>query len=65
MITFAVTLTACPSMSVLWGFAKWGLPMGLQIVGPWSREDSVLSAAALFKLESGLATNLTVEPRGA
>ena len=64
LITFAITLTACPSISVPCGFTKSGLPVGLQIVGPWTREDSVLSAAALFESESGLATNLPVEPRG-
>ncbi len=64
LITFAITLTACPSISVPCGFTKSGLPVGLQIVGPWAREDSVLSAAALFERESGLATKLPVEPRG-
>lgn len=64
LITFAITLTACPSISVPCGFTDSGLPVGLQIVGPWAREDSVLSAAAIFEHESGLATKLPVEPRG-
>jgi amidase len=63
LITFAVTLTACPAISVPCGFTRSGLPVGLQIVGPWAREDTVLSAAALFEQSTGLATELPMEPR--
>jgi len=63
LITFAVTLTACPAISVPCGFTRTGLPVGLQIVGPWAREDTVLSAAALFEQASGLAAQLPLDPR--
>ena len=64
LITFALTLTACPAISVPCGFTRSGLPVGLQIVGPWAREEAVLSAAALFEQVSGLAAELPIDPRG-
>ena len=64
LITFAITLTASPAISVPCGFTRSGLPVGLQIVGPWAREDAVLSAAALFEQASGLAAQLPIDPRG-
>ena len=63
LITYAVTLTACPAISVPCGFTRSGLPVGLQIVGPWAREDVVLSAAALFEQTTGLAAELPMDPR--
>ena len=63
LITFAITLTACPSISVPCGFTKSGLPVGLQIIGPRANEYSVLSAAAMFEQEAGLALKLPVDPR--
>jgi len=63
LITFAITLTACPSISVPCGFTKSGLPVGLQIIGPRTNEFSVLSAAAIFEREAGLSLQLPVDPR--
>ena len=63
LITYAVTLTACPAISIPCGFTRSGLPVGLQIVGPWAREDVVLSAAALFEQTTGLAAELPMDPR--
>ncbi len=63
MITSAITLTACPSISIPCGFTKSGLLVGLQIVGPRAMEHSVLSAAAMFEQEAGLVSQLPVDPR--
>ncbi len=49
VMSFATTLTACPSISIPCGFTASGLPVGLQIVGPPKAEDKVLGAAALFE----------------
>lgn len=62
-ITSAITLTACPSISVPCGFTNSGLPVGLQIVGPCASEYSVLSAAAMFEQGAGLASELPLDPR--
>lgn len=48
-ITFALTLTGCPVLSLPAGFTKDGLPVGLQLVGPPRGEASVLAAASLLE----------------
>ena len=63
LITFAITLTASPAISVPCGFTQSGLPVGLQIVGPWAKEEAVLSAAGLFEQETGLAAQVPMDPR--
>jgi amidase len=48
-LTYAVTVTALPVISVPCGFTKSGLPVGLQIVGRRRQEAAVLRAAAAFE----------------
>jgi len=38
-----------PAISVPCGFTKAGLPIGLQIAGPWGRDDLVLQAAHAYE----------------
>ncbi len=49
VMTFATTLTACPSVSVPCGFTRSGLPVGLQMLSAPRREDRLLGAAARFE----------------
>ena len=63
ILTFALTLTACPAISIPCGFTKAGLPVGLQIVGPPRGEAQVLSAAALFEEAFGLTGLTPIDPR--
>ena len=51
VMTFVITLTACPAISIPCGFTKSGLPVGLQIVGACRNEAGVLSGAALYEAE--------------
>jgi len=44
-----------PAISVPCGFTKGGLPIGLQIAGPWWREDLVLRLAYAYEKASGVA----------
>ena len=44
-IAYAITLTACPALSLPCGFTAGGLPVGLQIVGPPRGEAQLLAAA--------------------
>lgn len=46
---YLITMTGLPAISIPCGFTKAGLPVGLQIVGPWRREDKVLRAAAAYE----------------
>lgn len=63
VLTYAITVTACPAISVPCGFTSSGLPVGLQIVGPPRSEARVLSAAAAFEAGTGIHRMLPIDPR--
>jgi len=48
-LTYGITLTGLPVISVPCGFTRSGLPVGLQIVGRRRQEAMVLRAAAAFE----------------
>jgi amidase len=48
-LTYGITVTGLPAISVPCGFTKRGLPVGLQIVGRRRQEAMVLRAAAAFE----------------
>jgi amidase len=48
-LTYAITLTGLPAISVPCGFTRSGLPVGLQIVGRRRQEAAVLRAAAALE----------------
>ena len=62
-IVFAITLTACPALSLPAGLTADGLPVGLQMVGPPRGEAALLRAAAALEEALGLAGRLPVDPR--
>ncbi len=47
--TVPFNMTGLPAISVPCGFTSEGLPVGLQIVGPWHADSAVLRAAACFE----------------
>jgi Asp-tRNA(Asn)/Glu-tRNA(Gln) amidotransferase A subunit family amidase len=49
LLTYAFTVVSVPAISVPCGFTASGLPVGLQIVGRWRDEATVLRAAAAFE----------------
>ncbi|NIV75235.1 MAG: amidase [Gammaproteobacteria bacterium] len=61
-ITYAITLTSCPAVSVPVGLTADGLPVGLQIVGPPRGEAQALGAARLLEELAGLSARLPVDP---
>ena len=61
-ICFAITLTACPAISVPCGFTGDGLPVGLQIVGRPRGESALLAAAYLFEEAAGIASMTPRDP---
>jgi aspartyl-tRNA(Asn)/glutamyl-tRNA(Gln) amidotransferase subunit A len=46
---YPFNLTAHPAMSVPAGFTADGLPVGLQLIGPWFAEEQLLYLAALLE----------------
>jgi amidase len=49
LLTYAFSVVGVPAISVPCGFTADGLPVGLQIVGRWQDETTVLRAAAAFE----------------
>jgi len=64
IMTFAITVTTCPSISVPGGYTPDGLPVGIQITGPQRRDDVVLAAGHLFEQAGGWTKELPIDPRG-
>lgn len=56
--TYAFTVVGLPAISVPAGWTADGLPVGLQIVGRWRSEASVLRAAAAFETASPWADKI-------
>tara|TARA_Y100000590_G_scaffold462470_1_gene626659 strand:+ start:25227 stop:26642 length:1416 start_codon:yes stop_codon:yes gene_type:complete len=61
-LTFALTLTGCPVISIPCGFTKSGLPVGLQIMAPWNQESKLLSVSAYFESILGLRNKVPISP---
>ena len=60
-LTFVITLTGCPAISVPCGFTASGLPIGLQLIGRPHGDYDLLAAAKIFEQTRGeLAPSLPV-----
>ena len=55
-ITFALSMTGCPVVSLPCGFTNEGLPVGLQIVGQPRQEAELLAFAEILEQEFGVAS---------
>lgn len=49
LLTYAITITGLPAISIPCGWTKEGFPVGLQVVGRRMAETTVLRAAAAFE----------------
>ncbi|MRR09641.1 Asp-tRNA(Asn)/Glu-tRNA(Gln) amidotransferase subunit GatA [bacterium] len=47
--TIAVNLAGLPGMSLPCGFGQGGMPVGLQVIGPWFGEAKMLNVAHLYQ----------------
>jgi amidase len=54
-LTFVLTLTGCPAISVPIGLTRDGRPVGLQLLGRPRGEFELLAAAQLLEQASGMA----------
>ena len=63
-ITFAVTMTSCPVISLPCGFTETGLPVGLQVVGRPRSEGALLRDSAMMEEFFGLKERLPIDPVG-
>lgn len=63
IMTYAITLTHCPALSIPAGFTSSGLPVGLQLVGPPRGDADVIAAAALFAEARGYEGLVPIDPR--
>lgn len=62
-VTFAITLTGCPALSLPVGLSESGLPVGVQLVAPPRQEARLLSAAAALEELIGFPAQLPIDPR--
>ena len=62
-ITFALTMTACPTISVPCGFTSEGLPVGIQIMGKPRGEGELLLVAKRFEQAIGISAQLPILPK--
>ena len=62
ILTFALTLTGCPVISIPCGFTESGLPVGLQVMAPWSQENFLLSTSAYFESILELRNKVPILP---
>ncbi len=62
-ITFALTLTSCPIVSLPCGFSADGLPVGVQLVGKPRGEAALLRAAHRLEEIMGISKRLPIDPR--
>lgn len=65
LLTYAVSLTGSPAISVPCGSTRDGLPVGVQLIGRPRAEGALLAAAALLEKLAPLARTTPVEPRRA
>jgi amidase len=64
-MTYAITLTSCPAVSLPCGFTRDGRPVGLQMVGRPRGEAELLGAAAALEEMLDIAKLVPLDPRPA
>lgn len=61
-ITFSITLTACPVISVPCGRLKSGMPLGLQLIGPPRSDLDLYRFAAAFEQAVNFRSAVPITP---
>ncbi|MDB5824144.1 MAG: Amidase, partial [Herminiimonas sp.] len=60
---YAISVVACPAMSLPCGFTASGLPVGLQIVGRPHGDVQVFAGAKILERALNLGTSRPILPR--
>jgi len=63
MMTYAISVTACPSLAVPCGLTAGGLPVGMQLIGPPRSEHRLLAAGAWLEQQFGLHKRVPLLPQ--
>ncbi len=63
ILTYAITVTACPVVSLPGGFTATGLPIGLQLVGPPRSEARLLAMASYLEALLDVKPKTPIDPR--
>jgi len=63
VLTYAVSLMACPVMAMPGGFTQAGLPIGLQVIGPPKGEAELFSHTAYLEHLLDYAGRVPLDPR--
>lgn len=63
VLTFAITLTGTPAISIPCGFTRSGLPVGLQLVARPRGDAELLAVSAVIEAALGLSGQVPVDPR--
>ncbi len=63
VLTYAVTMMACPVMAMPGGFTKGGLPIGLQVIGKPRGEARLFSHAAWLEQLLRFSGETPIDPR--
>ncbi|WP_269085032.1 amidase family protein, partial [Sulfitobacter sp. HI0129] len=62
-LTFVLSLTGCPAISIPCGLTQNGLPVGLQLLGKPKGDYDLLAAAKLLETELGFASQMPIRPK--
>ncbi|MGV3629482.1 MAG: amidase [Betaproteobacteria bacterium] len=63
VLTYALTMTACPVLAIPGGFTRGGLPVGLQVVGKPRGETALFRHAAYLERLLDIARRTPLDPR--
>jgi amidase len=62
-LAYAITLVACPAISIPAGFTREKLPVGIQLVGPPRAEAALLAGARLLESLINATPSVPIDPR--
>jgi amidase len=62
ILTYAITVTGCPALTLPCGITAGGLPVGLQVIGPPGSEHRLFAAGAWMEQVFGLSDRVPLDP---